>query len=149
MMWHLTCYWGSCLEVVPPHSRVEGRTWEFILDLPGTVKAGSPKRTQRKNTLGTPTKKPKSSKQLDPAELTAKREPRSEYDRQRRKTPDRLECRRIRAREERQRAKDRGLCRDCRQPAIPDQTRCPTCAEKHSESNRRWKAQRRGKNEEK
>ena len=30
----------------------------------------------------------------------------------------------------RQERKERGLCR-CNQPAIPGQTRCPTCAEKH------------------
>ena len=38
---------------------------------------------------------------------------------------------RKRAAEKRSRLKEQGLCRDCQQPAIPEQTRCHTRAESH------------------
>ena len=87
--------------------RVEGRTWEFILNLPKIVNAGSPRKArkrQQKSTLGTPTRKQKPCKQWDPVELSATRQTRLEYDRQRSETQDRREYRRVRAREERQKA---------------------------------------------
>ncbi len=42
------------------------------------------------------------------------------------------ELRRVRAAEERQRRKELGLCRDCKNLAVPGRTRCPDCAEKHN-----------------
>ena len=46
------------------------------------------------------------------------------------------ELRRVRAAEERQRRKELGLCRDCKNLAVPGKTRCPDCAEKHSKRQR-------------
>ena len=34
MLWHLTCYWGSCLEVVPPPKRAVGITFAITVPLP-------------------------------------------------------------------------------------------------------------------
>ena len=41
-----------------------------------------------------------------------------------------------RAAENRSKLKEAGLCKDCRQPAIPGQTRCPSCAGNHRQSRR-------------
>ena len=68
---------------------------------------------------------------------------RDAYDEAKNKTTERREYKRIRAREERQRAKELGRCRSCPNPAIPDQTRCTTCAEAHRQSRRRSDARRR------
>ena len=46
------------------------------------------------------------------------------------------ELRRVRAAEERQRRKELGLCRDCKNLAVRGQTRCPDCAKKHSKRQR-------------
>ena len=46
------------------------------------------------------------------------------------------EPRRVRAAEERQRRKELGLCRDCKNLAVPGITRCPDCAEKHNKRPR-------------
>ena len=54
--------------------------------------------------------------------------------------------RKARAAGERRKLKVLGLCKDCRQHAIPGQTRCPDCAEKHRQSRRRQRqAQRQAK----
>ena len=42
------------------------------------------------------------------------------------------ELRRVRAAEERQRRKELGICRDCKNLAVPGKTRCPDCAQKHN-----------------
>ena len=46
------------------------------------------------------------------------------------------ELRRVRAAEERQRRKELGLCRDCKNFAGDGKTRCPDCAKKHSKRHR-------------
>ena len=46
------------------------------------------------------------------------------------------ELKRGRSAEERQRRKELGLCRDCKNLAVPGKTRCPDCAEKHSKRQR-------------
>ncbi len=46
------------------------------------------------------------------------------------------ELRRVRAAEERQRRKELGLCRDCKNLAVPGKTRCPDCAKKHKTRQR-------------
>ena len=53
-----------------------------------------------------------------------------------------MEYRRLLAQEKRRKARELGQCRSCSNPAIPGQTRCPTCAEKHRESLRRIRAER-------
>ena len=46
------------------------------------------------------------------------------------------ELRRVRAAEHRQRRKKLGLCRGCKNLTVPGKTRCPDCAEKHSQRQR-------------
>ena len=74
------------------------------------------------------------------------REERLEYDRQRNATPERREQHRLQAQEHRRKTKEQGLCRHCGDPAIPQQTRCETCADRHRMDRRRWQAERRAKN---
>ena len=45
----------------------------------------------------------------------------------------------------RQELKAAGLCRDCREQAIPNQTRCEGCAEKHRVERRQGDADRRAR----
>ena len=68
---------------------------------------------------------------------------RREYDRTRSQSPERKEYQRLREQESRKRAKELGKCRSCSNPAIPGQTRCPTCAERHRESRIRSNAKRK------
>ena len=79
----------------------------------------------------------------DPSQMEDRKQQRTEYDRQRDQTPERREYQRLRQREKVRRAKELGLCKSCPNPAKPGQTRCPTCAEKHHEYNRRSNAKRR------
>ena len=75
----------------------------------------------------------------------AKRTPeqRQEYERARNQTPERREYNRRYAQEQRQQAKQLGKCRDCPEPAITGQTRCPVCGEAHRQSRRRSDDKRR------
>ena len=58
-------------------------------------------------------------------------------------TPEEREAR---AAENRRKLKVLGLCKDCPQHAIPGQTRCTDCAEKHRQSRQRQRqAQRQAK----
>ena len=69
------------------------------------------------------------------------------YETGRNKTPERQEYLRTLAQKRRQKAKEAGLCRSCPNPAIPDQTRCEVCAEKHRVSRTKWQAEHRAKND--
>ena len=62
---------------------------------------------------------------------------RREYERTRNKKPERMEYHRLYQKERSQQAKALGLCKHCGNPAIPGQTRCESCAEKHRVSRRR------------
>ena len=66
---------------------------------------------------------------------------RQDYERR----PERREIHRRTQKEKRQKAKAFGMCRNCNNKAIPDQTRCDTCAERHRVSRRRNDPDRRAK----
>ena len=72
-----------------------------------------------------------------PTTGTTKPPNRREYDRLRNQRPERKEFYRRHAQEQRQRAKESGLCKSCSNPSIPGQTRCVSCAQKHRESRMR------------
>ena len=72
-------------------------------------------------------------------------EDRREYERTRRQRPERRETLRKASQANRQKAKNLGLCRDCSNPAIPGQTRCEICAEKHRQADRTRATTRREK----
>jgi hypothetical protein len=78
-----------------------------------------------------------------PAAQEAKLMRRREYERARSKSPERMEYNRRLAQEQRQKAKELGKCRNCSEPAILHQTRCPACAEAHRQSSRLSDARRR------
>ena len=82
-------------------------------------------------------RQPKQRPAPSQAEVEAKRQEKLEYDRQRSKTPERREYRRIHVQEKRRKDKELGLCVDCPNPAQLNQTRCSTCAEKHRVGCRR------------
>ena len=56
---------------------------------------------------------------------------RREYERLRRQQPERQEFQRKSQKKIREKREASGLCKDCGEPAIPGQTRCEACAEKH------------------
>ena len=72
-------------------------------------------------------------------------EQRKAYEKARSQTPERKELHRKKAQQRRQRTKALGLCRDCMKPAIPDQTKCEACAEKHRIRRRKDDAERRAR----
>ena len=70
---------------------------------------------------------------------------RQDYERHREQRPERRALHRRTQQEKRQKAKALGMCRNCNNKAILDQTRCDTCAERHRVSRRRNDADRRAK----
>ena len=149
----------TSLQTPPPRAigRNQGRTFEFTIPLPEPSNAGGrpPSRAKqagkKTRTLPTQGRTALKAKQAKPRTAPTPAPPEAgplkqlEPERKKTSTPDHREYHRLRAREERRRAKEQCLCRDCGEPAIPDQTRCSTCAEKHRLSRRRWQAERRKK----
>ena len=113
--------------------------WEFEFPMttnPFYELKPEPKRKTRKPANPKPksTRAPKTSK---PAAAQTTKPRASKKPKRVRLTPEeRQERARERAVETRSKLKDAGLCKDCRQPAIPGQTRCPDCAENHRQSRR-------------
>ena len=137
--------------VVPPPKWAIGYTFELSISLPGPANKGGgrPKR-KRKTGTGRSIKKPASKAtkprqrpEPDPVRVEANRQKWVEHEEVRRKSPERKKYRRRYAQEQRQKAKELGLCRNCNKPAIPGQTRCTTCAEHHRQSRRLSDAKRR------
>ena len=58
-------------------------------------------------------------------------EERKELRRARELKPERIEARRQHLQARRQRAKELGICRDCKSPPVPGRLKCELCAEKH------------------
>ena len=143
---------------VAPPTRAVGRIFEITISLPEPANGGG-----RPPGRGKPSRKPKGTRsaskprakaapkgkqpkrrhELSPTEVEAKSAERLEFDRRRRNTPERRDYHRLHAQEQRRKAKELGICRDCRAPAIPDQTRCETCAARHRLSRRKWQTERR------
>ena len=62
------------------------------------------------------------------------REARRLYEWTRNRQPERKEAARLHAKKNRQEKKENGQCRDCFSEAIPRQTRCENCRDKHNRS---------------
>ena len=79
---------------------------------------------------------PRKPKVLEPRVPTRtpeeQRESRRTYEQARSQTPDRKEYRRLHARQVLREKKEKGQCRGCPNPAIPGQTRCEVCRDKHN-----------------
>ena len=109
-----------------PHTRTIGSTLHHVFVLPMPANAGNTKSPTRKVSKRTANKGPGTIKRK-----SAIRAPKPKLtDEQKR------ELRRVRAAEERQRRKELGLCKDCKNLAIPGKTRCPDCAQKHNKRQR-------------
>ena len=145
---------------VPPPKRVVDATFSLRVPLPSRFgeKYGSPSRPKSTPTLlkpgdrrhlmnpENPSRRPTVTKQSTVAVPSKKAltprvkktpEERSEYDRARNQTPERMAYYRQYRREHSQFAKETGRCKQCSSPAIPGQTRCETCAEKHRQARRK------------
>ena len=91
---------------------------------------------------------PKPRAQPISTEVEARKETRREYDRQRSQTPEHKELKRRSMQQRREKAKLLGICVECGEPRIPDETRCQTCTLRHREYQRQSKlraAQKREK----
>ena len=147
--------------MVTPHPRAvgrnQGRTFEFTIPLPEPSNAGGRPPTRAKQ-AGKKTRKPSTqgraapkAKQTNPrtaptpAPLEAEPREQLEPESKRTSTPERRKYRRLRAREERKKAIEAGLCVACRAPVIPEQSRCEQCAERHRVDRRRWQMEKRAK----
>ena len=124
---------------VPPHKWAVGTTfeWEFEFPMPtnpiyGRESEPKPKTKKPAHPKAKSTRAPNTSKPA--ATKPAKPKPSKKPKRTCLTVEERRERARARAVETRSKLKESGLCRDCRQPAIPGQTRCPDCAEQHRKS---------------
>ena len=132
---------GISHNVVPPHKWAVGTTFEWEFEFPMSTNSAyelkpEPKRKTRKpaNPKPAPTRARKASK---PATARVAKPKASEKPKRVRLTSEeRQEQARARTAEKRSNLKEQGLCKDCQQPAIPEQTRCPACAEKHRKTRR-------------
>ena len=137
----------------PGTTPTEGRFFQYIFRLPeSNRKRGRKPRTTstrkqpRKISTGKPPRKetPEPRRQQPrpeptPAEVEASKEKRRQYERRRSQTPERKENSRRYAREHQMKVKETRTCRNCPNPAIPGETRCPTCAAQHRIGHRRAK----------
>ena len=73
------------------------------------------------------TKPPKQRTRITEEERAQRRRA---YEQARSKLPHRRELKRRKEKERHEQAKELGLCRTCRNPAMPGQTRCQDCIEK-------------------
>ena len=96
-----------------------------------TSKDTQPSGIKDKKKQTVPTVNPKNA--ATPKQPRPKKTPedRRVYEQDRSETPERKEYKRKRQRRADQIAKETGKCKRCSSPAIPGQTRCETCAEKH------------------
>ena len=78
------------------------------------------------------TPKPERHPEPNPTKVKARAENGRKYELKRPQTPERKELQRRSSQARRAEAKSLGLCRDCRNPAIHDQTRCQACRDKHN-----------------
>ena len=138
---HLTIYPGHIVWHTPyrtPHKWAVGTTFEWEFDFPVHPNSAydhepEPKRTKKQPATPAAARAP-ARKVAKPATTVAKPKA-SEKPKRVRLTPEeRQERGRARAVEKRSKLKAAGLCKDCRQPAIPGQTRCSSCADKHRRS---------------
>ena len=126
----------------------KGRFFQYTFKLPENNRRHRAKtrKPPRKPTVRKPqkeaapkTRQPKRRPEPTPPEVEAKRQKLLDYYRLKNQTPEYKERARLFAQEKRRKAKELGLCRDCPNPAIPGQTRCETCTEKHRTSRRQAK----------
>ena len=119
--------------------------FECTVPLPSSP-ARQPKAPKPKTRAIKPNTSKKPPHTPTPLELQERRENRREYEQNRSQRTERKQFGRDQQKKRRQRAKELGICKTCSQPAIPDQTRCPSCAEKNRQQHRSAKAKRQAAN---
>ena len=115
--------------------------FECTIPLPGRP-ARQTKASKRKIRVKEPNRDKKPRPTPTPLALQERIQKRREYEKSRNQRPERRQYARDREKERRQKAKELGICKTCSQPAIPGQTRCPPCAEKHRRYNKNITAKR-------
>ena len=137
------------LQHIGPLPRAIGRTYEYTFPLPKPQNAGrwpqplieegafqqtfeltkpKPKKATKPNL-----RKPNAENPGVPTKTVEERiESRREYDRARSQTEERKKFDRLYKQKVRQERKAAGLCKTCPNPAIPGQTRCESCRDKHN-----------------
>ena len=130
----------------------ESHTFQYTIDLPqrkSKKRKAKPKATKQPKPERKPKLKqaPKPTTPRTPLSPEERIQRRRAYERQRRATPERQEYNRLYSQEQRRQAKQAGLCRSCPNHAIPNQTRCEVCAEKHQVSRRASRARRQAEQE--
>ena len=115
-----------------PHPLTEERTFQHHFD----ITRPEPKEKPRKVRKPQP-RKPRVRKPRVPTKTPEEqREARRAYEQTRSQTPDRKEYVRLQKQKARQERKEAGLCRICSSTAIPGQTKCEMCRDKHRVSRR-------------
>ena len=113
---------------VAPPTRTEERTFQLTFELT------KPEPKPKKATKPKP-RKPKARKPRVPTKTVEERiEAQRQRDRARNQTPERKEAERLQKQKARRERKAAGLCKTCPNPAIPGQTRCEACRDKHNQS---------------
>ena len=87
--------------------------------------------------------RPKPPRKVLPPKVERTPEGQREREGPRQRPPEDREASEKAAKDWREKAKELGICRDCREQAIPNQTRCEACAEKHRVRHRQGNATRR------
>ena len=115
-----------------PHPLTEERTFQHRFD----ITRPEPKEKPRKVRKPQP-RKPRVRKPRVPTKTVEERiESRRAYEQTRSQTPDRKEYVRLQKQKDRRERKAAGQCRICSSTAIPGQTRCEVCRDKHRVSRR-------------
>ena len=111
----------------------EERTFQLRFEITKPEPQTKPKKV-RKPKLRTPReRKPRVPTRTAEEQTQARRD----YNKARSQTPERQEFKRLQEKKARQERKAAGLCKTCPNPAIPGQTRCDTCRDKHNQSRNR------------
>ena len=117
----------------------ESHTFQYTIDISPPPKKKKTKPTKKPKVKKPPKPKvtkvkpkakkpPKSRIRLSPEERAQRRRA---YEKARSQLPHRRELMRRQKNKRHRQAKELGLCRTCRNPAVPGQTRCQDCVEKH------------------
>ena len=110
----LTSSWDSATPTPVGTDLGESHTFQYTIDI-------SPPPKKKK------TKPAKQRVSITPEERAQRRRA---YEQARNQLPHRRELKRRKEKERHEQAKELGLCRTCRSPAMPDRTRCQDCIEK-------------------
>ena len=110
---------------------MEDRTFQHRFELTKPAPNQKPRKDKKVRKPGPRKEKPRKNPKpkRTPEE---QREARRLYEQTRNQTAERKEAAKIHAKKVRQEKKDAGLCRSCANKAIPRQTRCESCRDKHN-----------------